>query len=107
MMHFPDRATVIRKSTDPDDIDPFGNVPDGDTVTMPCRIDETSKVVKDSRGQEVVSSVQLYFPAWATVPHTDEVEYKTGAGVLARRSPISVELLRNNIGMPMILAVNC
>lgn len=106
-MYFPDRVKVIRKDPNPANMDPHGNRPTLAEVILPCRIDETSKIVKNQQGEEVVSTTQFSFPGRFSVAYYDELNWKDSNGVEATKSPVAVDLTRDIIGAPRLLVVSC
>lgn len=106
-MYFPDRVKVIRKDPNPANMDPYGKRLTLTEVEIRCRIDETSKVVKDQQGEEVISSTQFYFPGSINVAYWDELQWTDAGGATVSKTPIAVELFRDGVGNRRLLVVSC
>lgn len=106
MICFPHRVIVIRKDPESANLDPYGNRPTIAEVTIRCKIEESSKLVKNQQGEEVVSTTQFLFPGRIGIAYYDEVKWTDAAGTELQRSPIAVELFRDGIGAPMLLMVS-
>ncbi len=98
--------TVTLHRNDPDVTDPYGSHPTIDVVQLDCRMDETSKVVKNQQGSEVVSTTQFMVYGWSGVSYADDLEWVDGFGKTVKRSPLSIEFIRDKFGSVQFLVVS-
>lgn len=105
LMVLPHTVTIIYR--DPNTIDRHGRHPVVDEVERSCRIQQSSKVTRDRTGAEVVSHTQFVFPGWYKVAHWDELEWTDAMGDVKRKSPISIDLVLDQLGNQQFLVVNC
>lgn len=95
-------------------VTPFlGNDPDynepifGEPYEVKCRVNEGAKIIRNKHGQEVVSSVQLFFDKLSSINVSDKIEFTDENGVTTAYRPISKEAKRWLNGKAILTVVNC
>lgn len=95
-------ATVTKPGT----MDNWGNGTPGEIITMKCRADETVKVIVNSLGKEVVSSVSLLFDKLPNITYDDVINYTNELGVAVERTPELIAPIRMINGKPALTEVH-
>lgn len=104
MALLPLKQTVILKRKG--EVDRWGNeITPPVEKPMKCRIDEGSKVVQNSLGEEVVAGMEITFDKLADIQYTDTLEYTNELGKTIVRNPIRVEVVRAINGKPLLTVV--
>lgn len=86
-------------------VDDWGEVTAQPPITMKCRADERTDVVKNPQGAEVVSGVQLLFDKLPAISYDDVIEYTNEIGVTVKRKPVKIEPIRMVNGKPALTTV--
>lgn len=86
-------------------VDDWGEVTAQEPITLKCRADEKTDVVKNPQGAEVVSGVQLMFDKLPAISYDDVIEYKNELDVTVKRKPVKIEPIRMPNGKPTLTAV--
>ena len=86
-------------------VDDWGEVTAHPPITLKCRADEKTEVVKNPQGAEVVSGVQLMFDKLPAISYDDVIEYTNEIGVAVKRKPVKIEPIRMPNGKPTLTAV--
>lgn len=86
-------------------VDDWGEVTAQPPITLKCRADERTDVVKNPQGAEVVSGVQLMFDKLPAITYDDVIEYTNEIGVAVKRKPVKIEPIRMPNGKPTLTAV--
>lgn len=76
-----------------------------ESLTFKCRVDEGAKLVKNRAGAEVVSSAQILLDKIADVRYDDYISYTNELGDTIREQPISISVIRNIAGKPLLTEV--
>lgn len=85
------QSVLIHKPAIEDD---WGEVTPQEPITMKCRADEKTEVVKNTLGEEVVSGVQIMFDKLPNITYDDVIEYTNEIGVAVIRKPVNIEPIR-------------
>ena len=96
------QSVLIHKPAIVDDWGEFTSLP---PVSLKCRADERTDVVKNQLGAEVVSGVQLMFDKIPAITYDDVIEYKNELDVTVKRKPIKIEPIRMINGKPTLTQV--
>ena len=84
-------ATVKR----PGEKDDWGNVTNVPTeFTLKCRAEETTEVIQNLLGEEVVSDVYFLFDKLADIRYDDVISYTNELDVTVERTPIKIKPVR-------------
>lgn len=86
-------------------VDDWGEVTALPPITLKCRADERTEVVKNPQGAEVVTGVQLMFDKLPNITYDDVIEYKNELDVAVKRKPVKIEPIRMPNGKPTLTAV--
>ncbi|MBU5211069.1 hypothetical protein MHI39_20195 [Heyndrickxia sp. FSL K6-6286] len=92
--------TVIRKG----EPDRWGNSTE-ETFVLKCRVDEGSKLVRNTLGQEVVAGMEITLDKLADIRYTDEIEYTDELNRTIKKAPIKIEVIRWISGKPKLTVV--
>lgn len=107
-MQYLDRVTISKAASGGDD-DPWGGG-GGEPTTKEyrCRIDYSSRIVKDQNGNEVVSNVHIRFPGIVSIDYADELIWNDLADKEKERRarPISYKVARNTDYRPLMTVVD-
>lgn len=95
------KATIHK----PEITDDWGVVTAFPPITLKCRADERSVVVKNQLGNEVVSGVQFMFDKLPDIAYDDVIEFTNELGVTVKRMPINIEPIRMPNGKPTLTQV--
>jgi hypothetical protein len=93
--------TVTKKASQ----DAWGISTPGQKLTVKCRIDEDSKLVKDSHGKEVVSSARILIKGLVKIEYSDSLEWKDEIENVHTYKPLSIEIIRDFSGKPIFTMV--
>ena len=74
--------------------DDWGNETLGDPVIFKARVDESTALVRNRQGEEVVSSAQILLDKLADVQYDDYVSYTDELGRTMREKPIRIAPIR-------------
>jgi hypothetical protein len=86
--------------------DSWGNVITPSTpYTLKCRAEETTAKVQNQVGDEVVSSLTLYFDKLPNIKYDDTIEFINELGNTISGMPIKIEPVRGINGKPMMTNV--
>ncbi|QIG62525.1 hypothetical protein [Sporosarcina phage Lietuvens] len=85
------QRAIIHK---PGEENEWGEVAGLPPITLKCRADERTDIVKNNLGQEVVSGVQLMFDKLPDIAYDDVIEYTNELGVTVKRKPVKIEPIR-------------
>jgi len=105
MALLPMKQTV--KITRPGVVDEWGEGGAPTVFTLKCRVDETTKVVQNQFGEQVVAGMEIMFDKLANVRYSDVIEYTDELGVTVKRNPIKIEPVRMINGKAAMTAVYC
>lgn len=92
-MDFRDRVRVTR--TTGGDGDPWGGGGTPFDETKRCRIDYSSRLVRDQQGAEVMSTVHIRFPRNAGITYTDEITWKDADGIEKTARPVAIQVIKD------------
>lgn len=104
-MWVPLRQTVIITKligTDPDYGDPIYGLP----TPVKCRFQEGCRLVRNQRGEEVVSVGTFFFDRLVDIGLSDRLTYTNELGVETSYTPISVSVRRWINGKPVLTEVD-
>ncbi|WP_019241510.1 MULTISPECIES: hypothetical protein [Bacillus] len=87
------------------ELDEWGESTGSSTSTLKCRVDESSKVVQNSLGNEVVAGMEITLNKLADIKYGDQIEYTNELGVTILREPIRIEVVRMINGKPVLTTV--
>jgi hypothetical protein len=93
--------TVTPPGSD-DPWDPQPSVP----YTLKCRVQEGTKLVRNSNGQEVISVAQIYLDKLAEITLSDRISYTDENGNVREFIPLAIEVKRNLGGKPILTVIN-
>ena len=93
---------VIKKSTN---LDEWGQPVSGRKVTVKCRIDQTSKLVRNQDGKEVVASAEILMLGLVQVSYSDTIEWVDEARNKYTWSPLIVAVIRDLNGKSILTKV--
>lgn len=90
MAWIPLRQTItVYPPADPDS-DPWNPSPPPEPFTLRCRYQEETQTVKNTHGDEVVSSAQIFLDKYAPVTAEHQFEYTDESGKTIRYKPHNV-----------------
>lgn len=75
------------------------------TTTLKARIDESSKLVRNQSGVEVMGKAQILLAKLADITYDDYISYADELGRTVRQKPISIAVIRNIAGKPLLTEV--
>lgn len=75
-------------------LDAWGEMTAGAATTYSCRITEKVEIVRDVRGQEVVSKASLLFKGFVDVGYTDTISW-TVEGQTRNEKPLAISYKRD------------
>lgn len=102
-MYMPHRVVIVRKS---DEIDRQGRSATIAEETRPCRITEGSKIVKNQRGEEVLTMTHIMLPGHVSVSYNDELRWKSNAGGELQKKAVSIVSPRDGLGAMRLTVVD-
>ncbi|MNV37911.1 hypothetical protein D3C71_1294450 [compost metagenome] len=105
MAIIPLKQTVIHEKlsgTDPDYGDPIYSAP----ITLSCRFQEGAKLVRNQRGEEVVSMGAFYFDKLANIGFNDTLTHTNELGAVTTYTPIAISVKRAINGKPILTEVS-
>lgn len=95
-------VTIIREG----ETDEWGEVITPPVLfTLKCRVDEDTKIVKNSIGDEVVAGLEIVFNKLPDIRMSDFIEYTNELDVTVKRTPIKIEPVRMVNGKPALTVV--
>lgn len=89
----------------PEERDDWGKVVSKPAITLKCRADERTELVKNRLGEEVASTVQLMFDKLPNIAYDDVIEYTNELDVTIKREPVKIEPIRMPNGKPILTEV--
>jgi hypothetical protein len=92
----------IRKAAS---VDAWGQPVPGTAKSYPCRIDESSEMVRDSNGKEAVSRASILIKGLVKIFYSDTVDYTDETGNSYSYRPLSIAILRGVNGKAMFTKV--
>lgn len=104
-MWVPLKQTVIVTKligTDPD----YGDPVYGPPTPLKCRFQEGGKLVRNQRGEEVVSVGTFYFDRLADIKFGDRLLFTNELGTESTYTPIAISVKRALNGKPALTEVN-
>lgn len=99
------KQTVIHTKligTDPDYGDPLYSAP----ISLKCRFQEGAKLVRNQRGEEIVTAGTFFFDRIADIKHGDTLTYTNELDVETTYMPIAISVKRALNGRPMLTEVD-
>lgn len=96
-----DSATITKVNG----ADPWDGASNGASVTHKCRIDEGTKLVRNQNGEEVVSNTQILFDRIVAVAYSDDVSWTDASGVLRKRKPTAIGVIKDIASKPLFTEV--
>lgn len=88
-------------------LDPDYNEPSyGDDYELRCRFDEEAKLVRNQRGEEVVSSGAFLFDKLAAISISDKLTFTNELGTVTTYDPITIAVIRDFTGRPILTEVS-
>lgn len=88
-------------------LDPDYNEPSfGEDYALPCRFDEEAKLVRNQRGEEVVSSGAFLFDKLAAITISDKLTFTNELGAETTYDPITIAVIRDFSGRPILTEVS-
>lgn len=88
-------------------LDPDYNEPSyGEDYALPCRFDEEAKLIRNQRGEEVVSSGAFLFDKLAAITISDRLTFTNELGVETTYDPITIAVIRYFGGRPILTEVS-
>lgn len=95
------RITIERSVTDE-----WGEEVLGDSIEYKARVDESSTLVRNRQGDEVVSAAQILLDKLADVQYDDYVTYTDELGRTIREKPIKIAPIRDIAGKATLTEVH-
>lgn len=86
-------------------LDEWGRQKPGGEVTLKCRLDYSTKLVKDRDGKEVVSTASILMNGLVEIGYSDVIKWVDESGNEFSRTPLSISILRDLGGKPLATAV--
>jgi hypothetical protein len=86
-------------------LDGWGRSTATNSLTYKCRIDGSTKLIRNNAGQEVVAKGQILIKGVADIQYTDTLEWSDETGNTYSVKPISVGVLHDFGGKPMFTKV--
>lgn len=86
-------------------VDEWGQGGTTTTTTLKARIDESSKLVRNQSGVEVMGKAQILLAKLADINYDDYISYADELGRTVRQKPISIAVIRNIAGKPLLTEV--
>ncbi len=87
------------------DLDEWGQPRPGRGVTLKCRVDHKTELVKTPDGKEAVTSATILLNGLVMVNYGDLLEWKDEAGNLYSLHPLNVAIMRDFSGKPVLTKV--
>ncbi|WP_159081883.1 hypothetical protein [Paenibacillus sp. CAA11] len=88
--------------SDPDYGDPIY----GPDIVLKCRFDEGVKLVRNQRGEEVVSNGSFLFNKLVSVGFDDKLTFTNELGTVTTYKPLSIGVIRDIVGKPLLTEVD-
>lgn len=85
--------------------DGWGNVADGEVLTLKARVVEETKVIPAPGGREAVASLRITLDKLADITYDDTITYTNENGVTVERKPLSIDVKRGISGKPILTEV--
>ena len=101
MIPVPDTITVTKAS----ELDDWGQPLPGQSLTIKCRIDQTSKLVRSQDGKEVVASAVILMLGLVQIRYSDLIEWVDEARNNYAWPPLVVAVIRDLNGKPILTKV--
>lgn len=86
-------------------VDEWGQGGTTTTTTLKARIDESSKLVRNQSGVEVMGKAQILLAKLADITYDDYISYADELGRTVRQKPISIAVIRSIAGKPILTEV--
>lgn len=86
-------------------VDEWGQSLPGDSVSCKARITEKTSVVRGPNGQESVSSAEILLPGLVKMGVNDVLEWEDEVGNVYSFRPLSIFVVRDFGGKPMLTRV--
>lgn len=86
-------------------VDEWGQGGTTTTTTLKARIDESSKLVRNQSGVEVMGKAQILLAKLADITYDDYISYADELGRTVRQKPISIAVIRSIAGKPLLTEV--
>lgn len=74
--------------------DEWGHITHEAPTVMKCRVDESTELVKNQAGDEVVSTLNVMFNRYPKINYDDYIEYIDEHGKAIKRKPLKIEPIR-------------
>ena len=101
MIPVTDTITVTKATK----LDEWGQTVPGRKATVKCRIDQTSKLVRNQDGKEVVAIAEILMLGLVQVSYSDTIEWVDEARNKYTWSPLIVAVIRDLNGKPVLTKV--
>jgi len=75
--------------------DGWDDIPPDSTNTLKCRINESSKLVKNQLGDEVISNVQILYEGAIKINYTDKITSTDSNGIEQTMKPTAIERIKD------------
>lgn len=75
------------------------------SFTLKCRVDESSQLVQNQLGDEVVAGMEITFDKLADIRYEDKIQYTNELGFTLERNPKRIEVVRMPSGKPSLTVV--
>ena len=86
-------------------LDDWGQPMPGRAKTYSCRVDQTSELVRNRDGNEVVSKATIMLDGIVKVAYADTIEFTDETGNQYSSKPVNISILRDFAGKPLITKV--
>lgn len=93
-----DTVNIIRVATDSSGeplIDAWGNPTYADPVSYRCRIEESTRMVRNQQGNEVVSNTRILLDKVVAVSYSDDISYTDATGQVVTLKPVKVSRIKD------------
>ena len=77
------------------ELDEWGNAAASEPITCRARISQTSELVYDSQGSEVMSGTKIQLRGLVNVGYDDEVSWKDAFGISHKAKPLTIKPARD------------
>ena len=95
-------SITVKKATELDD---WGQPVSSQSITVKCRVDQTSKLVRNQDGKEVVASAEILMLGLVEINYSDLIEWTDEAGNKYTWPPVVVAVIRDLNGKPILTKV--
>lgn len=85
--------------------DDWGNETLGEPIVLKARVDESTALVRNRQGEEVVATAQILLDKLADVQYDDYITYTDELGRTIREKPIKIGTIRKYSGKPALTEV--